>query len=85
MKIIKVYYDTHMSLSHAGLKKIIGKDQLKDNECAVFINRAWTAMKMLTPSNTILYRRQPDNRPIDPAAIKYFPSCISGKDLANRQ
>lgn len=80
MKIAHVYYEINMSNSHKGLRKQV-KKPLPEDECAIFINKAWTGLKMLTPGNVILYVRQPNSRPIHPDTIKFLPNCVRGDNL----
>jgi len=56
MKVRKIYWDTHMGLGIATLQKIAGK-ALPAGECAVFINSAGTAAKILYTNDTIIYWR----------------------------
>lgn len=85
MEIIQVFFDVHMSYAHDGLAAILekqtGSRALPDGQSAVFINKAWTALKMLTPSGVMLYLRRPPHKPINPEAIKYLPHCVSGREL----
>lgn len=78
MKIAHLYFETSMAYSFNGLKNILGKKVLRDDECAIFINKSWTGVKLLTPQNTLLYCRR--NR-IEPDTIKYLPSCVNGSAL----
>jgi hypothetical protein len=84
MRLIHAFTDISMSNGHDGLAEILRKRakiaKLTDG-CAVFINRSWTAMKLLVPGDTLLHLRRPKNRPIDPAIIKYLPACIEGAEL----
>jgi len=80
MKIASIYFDVTMSRGHKGLREIHRKN-LTEDECAIFINKRWTALKMLTPQNVILHLKQPQNRPIVPDAIKFLPHCVSGGEL----
>lgn len=54
---------------------------LTEGQCAIFISKDWTGLKMLMPNGDLLYRRRPKNKPINPHAIKYLPSCVVGKSL----
>lgn len=81
MKLIDIHLNTSMSLGHPGLYKKAGKSVA--DGYVVFINRNWTAMKMLTPGNVLLHYKSPDprRRPINPETIKYLPHCVEGGDL----
>ncbi len=55
---------------------------LKPGEYAVFINRSWTALKMLTPNREVLlHLRRPGHKPINPETIRHLPNCIEGPEL----
>jgi len=76
MKIMHIHFDVHMLLGHQGLKKLLKDKELKDGY-AVFINGAWSALKVLTPGDVLLHYKSPSSsRRIDPDTIKYLPSCI---------
>lgn len=80
MKIGYLFFDTHMSASHKTLRARIKKDLL-ENECAIFVNKKWSAVKMLTSANTILYHRRPNNERLEPETIKFLPNCVNGSNL----
>jgi hypothetical protein len=76
MKVMHIFFDTHLGRGHAGLMKLLKAKKLEAG-FAVFINKKWSALKMLTPSNVLLHYKSPsDARTIDPDTIKYLPSCI---------
>lgn len=82
MKLVHVFFDVSMSNGHAGLTNIMKNKLLGDGEFAVFINRNWMAMKMLTPGHTLLHYKSPSTKmPINPGTIKYLPSCVNGGTL----
>ncbi len=77
--IAHVFFETDMRNGHDGLTKRLGKIILKPGETAIFINRKWTALKLLTPEYVVLHLRPKHG--LNPAAIKYLPACIEGKEL----
>ncbi len=84
MKLMHLFFDVSMTNSHNGLTRILLKDKksIKEGEYAVFINKNWMGMKMLTPNNTILYYKSKSAKtPINPQTIKYLPSCVNGGEL----
>jgi hypothetical protein len=80
VKIAHIFYDVNMSNAFNGLKKILNQE-LSETECAIFINKKWNALKLLTSQNTLLYHRDPHNRAIMPESIQYLPYCINGTEL----
>jgi hypothetical protein len=79
-RIIEVFFETNMRNGHDGLARIL-KRKLSKGEYAVFINRNWTALKMLTSEDTLLHLRRPSNKPINPKTIPYLPACVNGSRL----
>lgn len=77
MELMDIFFNVHMRYGHDGLAKILAK-KTKEKGHAIFINKKWTALKLLTPDNVLLHLRQPANRPIEPRALKYLPSCVGG-------
>jgi hypothetical protein len=59
----------------------MAKAKAKQGFC-VFVNKDWTAMKMITPQNFLLHYKATDRRrPINMDTIKYLPSCVQGGEL----
>lgn len=78
-KLIDVYFNVSMSNGHNGLYK---KAKSSGSGYCVFVNKAWTAMKMITPGNVVLhYKAKNLNQPINMDTIKYLPNCVSGGEL----
>lgn len=79
--IIHVFTEVHMGLSHGGLSEIVkrktGRERIKAGEFAVFVNKGWTACKVLT-EGTILYHREPAGR-ITVEDIKRLPTVFGGQ------
>lgn len=82
-KVMHVHFETNMANGHNGLSNILKKsrDSIGKNEFALFINKSWTACKLLTSENVILHLKRPANQPIDPKTIPLLPYCISGTKL----
>lgn len=80
---VHVFYGVFMGWSHASLKEIMrnsaGKDRLEKGEVAVFLNKSWTACKILGPGDVLLYYRS--NAPIPIEAIRYLPTVFGGSRL----
>lgn len=82
-KVMHVFFEISMANGHPGLHAILKKSRktIEASETALFINKDWTACKLLTAHDTLLHLRRPRNRPINPEAIKYLPYCIDGDEL----
>ncbi len=74
-----VFYDVNMSASHRALDEMLGAKKrggLGGSEVAVFLSKNCRAVKILCPSNTIVYYRS--QWPITAAAIKTIPNVLGG-------
>ena len=80
MKLAYLFMDVSMSNGHKGLGAMLRK-KLSKGETAVFVNKKWSALKLLTSDGFVLHKKQPDNRPIVPETIKYLPYCVEGGKL----
>ncbi len=82
-KVMHVFFEVSMSNGHPGLHGILKKSRktIQGSETALFINKDWTACKLLTAHDTLLHLRRPRNAPINPETLKYLPHCIDGDDL----
>lgn len=80
MRLTNIFFGISMSNGHNGLLAHIKKKASVDGY-SIFINKRWTALKMITPDNVILHLKTPDNRPIEPKSIKYLPACVNGAEL----
>jgi hypothetical protein len=82
---IHVFYDVYMGWNHSSLIEVMQqnakKGQLEKGELAVFVNKGWTACKILCPGNVLLYFR-PGRGFITPEAIRILPTFVGGGRLA---
>lgn len=82
-RIAHLFFDINMSSQHDGLNaildKAVGSDELPVGDVALFINKKWTKLKILTADNTLIYLRRDEG--INPETIRHIPNCIEGKDL----
>lgn len=82
--IMHVFYDSYMGWSHGSLteimKKKTGQQELGRGEVAIFINKAWSAVKVLAPGNIILYYRT-NSKAVTIETIKFLPSALGGSRL----
>jgi len=81
MKLTNIFFGISMSNGHNGLLAHIRKKRALVDSYSIFINKRWTALKMITPDNVILHLKTPDNRPIELKSIKYLPACVNGDEL----
>lgn len=82
-RVMHVFFEVSMSNGHQGLHSILKKSRkaIEGSETALFINKDWTACKLLTAHDTLLHLKRPRNAPINPEALKYLPHCIDGDEL----
>lgn len=78
-RIAHIFFDTNMRNGHDGLQLILGRKKILAHETAIFVNKSWTAAKVLTNADILLHVKRPGG--INPAAIKHLPNCIEGQDL----
>lgn len=81
-KIIRCFLDTSMNLSHPGLTKLAEKHKialatLEPGEHVIFINRAWTLLKLYSRHNVFHYLRMPPNQKISPEAIQWIMHTLN--------
>lgn len=77
-RIVRLYLDTPMYYGHERLN-IIAKnyaEKLKDGEHIIFINRAWTKLKLMSSKQLIHYFSTGSGRRISPDSIRYIPECL---------
>lgn len=82
-KIMHLFFDVWLGYGHKSLNEIMenvtGSTELKKNEVAVFINKAWTGAKMLGANGTMLYWKSPNNRPISVEELKDVPTNLGAQ------
>lgn len=81
---VHCFYDVYMGFSHATLTSMLQdakEGPLKRNEIAVFVNESFSAVKMLTSENLLLYYRAVGPGLITPEVIRYLPTQVGGEKL----
>lgn len=80
-----VFYDVHLGASHGTLGLILEeklrKTALDRGEVAVFLNKSWTGVKLLTAGGNLLYWRSPYGRPITPEELRTLPLAFGGSRM----
>lgn len=83
ISVAHIFYDINMNFSHQSLLEIFSeatnKDLLQPGEAAIFVNTAWTAVKILAADDVLLYHR--DNEGLSVDAIKNLPRYFGGSQL----
>lgn len=79
-RIARVFFDVSMANGFDGLKRIarshkLNPDVMNDGEFVVFINRAQTMIKCLTPGNVMAFYKSPSGR-ITLDAVKHIPKAF---------
>jgi len=80
--IVHVFFEVHMGAGHAKLQEILEtkvKKGLAAGEYAAFINRSWTATKVLGTNGLMLYWRSPDGRAMQPETLRMLPTILGGQ------
>ena len=77
---IHCFFDVFMGYGYESLTNIMADtfkgSQLKRGELATFINKSWTACKILAPNGTLIYHRSRTPLPMD--GIRYLPALFGG-------
>jgi hypothetical protein len=80
-RIVHAFFDVSMSWSHASLRAALQENTKKSvlgtNEVAVFINRSWTACKILVATDALFYYRS--KAPITIEALRYLPTIFGAR------
>jgi hypothetical protein len=71
-----------MGNGHQGLEQIILKQKarLKTGDCALFINSAWTAVKIYVDGQFVAHYKHPSGT-IAPETIKHLPHYLNGSEI----
>ncbi len=72
-----VFYDVFMGWSHASLSELLKKKVKKDlqkGELAIFVNKAWTGVKVLAPGGALIYLRT--STPFRVEQLRYLPAMF---------
>lgn len=85
-RIIRYFPETHMSLSHIGLRQLAKTNgvtnlHLERGEFLVFMNKAQNAFKLMTANNIICYFKHPERRRIDLRTVSLIPTFFNGKEF----
>lgn len=85
-KVLHLFTEVSMSLGHKGLMEMASRRKfsvrsLDVGDFALFINKRLTAMKLFGANNVVIHYKSPDNRPIDPRALKYVPRFVAETDI----
>lgn len=79
-----VFYEVHMGIGHKGCNELLNMqniDELDKGHAAVFLNRHWTAAKILLSNNVLLYWRSPNGSSLTPEQLRFLPSRLSATRL----
>lgn len=81
--VVHVFYEVFMGYSHSSLVDMMRentkKAALERGEVAVFVNKSWTACKILCPGNVLLYYRS--SIPMSVETLRYLPTMVGGSKL----
>lgn len=80
-----LFYDVNMGCGSKGMLRILeantGKESLEHGEVAVYINRRWTGVKILTSSTGFFYYKDPNDKTLTVEDIRIIPTLIGGPRL----
>lgn len=86
-KIMHVYCNINLQNGHEGLTVIAKKENKLDvsklavGQFALFINRAFTAVKVFAANNVLIYYRHPKNHILDYKALRLIPAFFDGQNI----
>jgi hypothetical protein len=82
-----VYTNVSLQNGHEGLEAIAKKSnkvnvrELKVGEFALFINRAFTAVKVFGANNVLLHYKHPQRHILNYKALRLLPVFMEGQDI----
>ena len=86
-KIMHVYTNVNLQNGHEGLTGIAKKENKVDvnklavGQFALFINRAFTAVKVFAANNVVVHYKHPRNHILDYKALRLIPAFFDGQNL----
>ena len=82
MRLAHLLFDTHLGNGHTGLDSILKKKRLKlkEGDCAIFINTAFTAVKIFVDGVFVAHYKHPTGR-IAPETIRHLPNYLNGSQI----
>ena len=86
-KIMHVYSNVNLQNGHDGLTAIAKKENKVDvsklnvGQFALFINRAFTAVKVFAANNVIVHYKHPKNHILDYKALRLIPDFFDGQSI----
>jgi hypothetical protein len=84
MKLAHLFFNVNMSLGHNGLVLLMGKKRKKlqsKEECALFVNTAFTSVKLMTFDTSFVAYFKKSSGQLDPATIRYLPEFLEGGEI----
>ena len=84
MRLAHLFFNVNMSLGHTGLSLMMQQKRKKlDNagDCAIFINTAFTSVKILTFGASFFSYYKHQSGKLDPATIKDLPRYLDGGQI----
>jgi hypothetical protein len=82
IKAIHVFYDIFMGWSSDSLREIMLKNarrELRKGEIAVFLNKAWTGVKILAPNGAVIYFRA--KSPLTIEQVRFLPTAFGARSF----
>lgn len=81
-KVIHAFFDISMGLGFPGLGFILDeklKRDLRDGECAVFVNAKWSAAKLIFPGKVMIYWRHGKPGGISYDELRKLPKQVAAE------
>lgn len=87
-KVLHVIPEVSMIYGHKGLSEAAAKarlgikpEELKQGEFIMFINKAFTAVKLLAANEVLIYYRHPKRHRLNYEALRLIPNFFDGRSL----
>jgi hypothetical protein len=83
MNVTHIFYEVAMGIGHKGALLCLadrGKKSLGKNEVAVFINKSWTAAKILCSGGMMIYYRPPTGI-VMPEVLRFISNKVPSTKL----
>lgn len=84
-RVIHFFGDVSMTNGHEGLAEIasgkVAIDDLKPGEFVCFVNKSFSAMKLLTGCGVMIHWKQDSHKALFPEVITTLPHFLSGEDI----
>jgi hypothetical protein len=86
-QVLHIFPNVNLQNGHDGLRAYAKKsykinvDDLQVGQFAIFINRAFTAVKVFAANNVLVHYKHPKKHMLNYKALKLIPEFFEGQDI----